>query len=97
MVRAVPFDPTVSNCPALQRWFTDLGVVRYPVREPDEASTTRLEWYLRSSSPGATSRTVHGDPEDLPVSHVSLLLINVGVRSEAPEATALKGSDDSLG
>lgn len=37
---------------------TDLGVVRYPVGEPDEASPTPLEWYVRSSNNGATSRAL---------------------------------------
>lgn len=75
---------------------TDLGVVRYPVGEPDEASTTPLEWYVRSSNNGATSRTVYGDPDDLPVSFVYLLLLNAGERSDGPEVTMLEGLDDRL-
>lgn len=46
---------------------TDIGVVRYPEREPGELVQVPLEWYVRSSTTGTTTRSVFGQSTDSPV------------------------------
>lgn len=67
---------------------TDVGVVRYTEREPDDLVTALLEWFIRSSADGTTTRTVYGEPYDQAIRNSSPRLRDSGGRCPGPRRTA---------